>query len=110
MASIQGAVTLKDIDTQDDALATATFGADANLAYYVTGVSASFDNTVNGATLLVLDGVAEIYKAFVWTTGFVQFGRPLEITKGAAASATLSASGTGGVNGTVCLHGFSTRS
>ncbi len=92
-------------DGDDNAESTATHAAETDNAHFVTGVSASYDAAAIGL-LQIKDGTTVIYEIEVHNAQDVEFVHPLQISRGAACSAVLAASGTGGVTSQVWLRGF----
>jgi hypothetical protein len=89
----------------DNATATATKAAVSGRQHVVRGVDAAFTNAAVGKLLTIKDGTTVIWRGYVHSQREVTFPSGIAITIGNACSAELSASGTGGQNGSVNLHG-----
>lgn len=91
--------------TADNAAATATKAAETKKAHYVTSIHASFLSAA--IKLLTLkDGTTVIGNFHVHNQRDIIFPRPVRITMGALAEASLAASGAGGNIGAVTMTGF----
>ena len=91
--------------TADNAAATATKAAEARKAHYITGIHASFSAAL--IKLLTLkDGTTVIGNFYVHNQRDILFAKPVRITEGALAEASLAASGAGGTIGAVTMTGF----
>lgn len=91
-------------DSKDNAAATATKAAETGKQHIVYSVSASFSATAT-KLLQILDGVTVVWEGYVYDKEKIPFPKGLSISKSAACSALLAASGTGGIIGKVNLHG-----
>ena len=91
------------VDSQDNAIATASKAAATGKTHIITGVFAGFSSAVT-KLLQIKDGNTVIAEHYIVNTGYI----PLNIraTDGNAVSATLEASGTAGQTGKVNLTGF----
>ncbi len=96
-----------EIDSKDNAIATATRAADASKSHIVFAVSASFSATKSAILLQIKDATTVIWEDYVYDSQPFTFPRGLKIAEGNACSAVLAASGTGAVLGKVNLHGAS---
>lgn len=94
------------VDSKDNAAATAAKAAptDTRKQHVVYEVDASYSATKT-LLLQIKDGTTVIWEGYVYDQRHVSFPRGIAITIGAACSAVLAASGTGGVIGKVNLHG-----
>jgi len=91
--------------SQDNAEATASKAGVTGQTHYITHVAASFSAAAT-KLLQVKDGSTVLWEGYVVNAQVIPFDRPLKVTRGAAASAVLAASGTGGVLGKVNIAGF----
>lgn len=90
--------------TANNASAVATRTAHARKAHYVTGLYASF-STSNLKLLTLADGTTTL-SFYVYDHAEITFPKPVRLEQGAAATATLAASGTGGQIGALVMTGF----
>lgn len=105
MASLTADWTARDGD--DNAESNAVKAAITGQRHVVTSVTASYATTPAAPKLLeVKDGTTVIWAAYVTAVAHFPFPKGLRISSGAAATATLAASGTGGVVSTVTLTGY----
>ena len=95
-------------DSKDNATATATKAAETGRHHMVYSVDASFSATAI-QLLQIKDGTTVIWEGHVHDSREVQFPAGISISLGAAASAVLAASGTGGTNCAACRPTTSTR-
>ena len=101
-----------ETDSEDNAEATASRAAETGRQHVVYSVDASFSAINAGLVLLqVKDGTTTVWEGYAGsdTDGSTyiekEFPAGLTITLGAACSAVLAASGTGGTVGKVNIHG-----
>jgi len=92
-------------DSQDNATATATKAAVTGRHHIVYSADASFSVTATIQILQIKDGTTVIWEGYVHSSREVVFPGGISTSIGAAASAVLAASGTGGTIGKVNLHG-----
>ena len=83
---------------------TATKAALAGKEHVVFGVSASFASTTSGILLQIKNGATVIWEDYVYDAGSITFLHGLTMTRGAACSAVLAASG--GAVQKVNMHGI----
>lgn len=91
----------------DNAAATATRAAVTDRQHFVTGISGCFSAAVAGARLELREGATVLQDFAVHNQFSEDFAHPIAIARGAACSAVLAASGTGGTVGRVNLRGYS---
>lgn len=95
------------VDSDDNAASNATQAApDGGQSHYITGISGSYDAAVAGASLQLKEGSNVIATWQVHNSFSETFPSPIQIPPGTATTATLAASGTGGVVGYVNLMGY----
>ncbi len=95
-----------ETDTGTNAEANAVHAAVSGKQFFVTRVQASFSAApAAGALLQILDGSTTVWEGYVSDINGIDRGVKIPITKGAAATAKLAASGTGGVIGKVNIQG-----
>jgi hypothetical protein len=95
--------------TADNATATATVTGVAGVSHYVTKIVATFSAAAAAKLLTWKDGATTKGAALITNYIDLPFWPPLKITAAADAVATLAASGTGGVTGTIYLYGFTAK-
>lgn len=96
-----------DSDTQANATATATKAAPSGgLSHFITSVSGSFEAAVSGNTLILKDGTTEVGRWHVYNQFSIDFPSPIKLSPATAANLELEASGTGGIDGTAVMTGF----
>jgi hypothetical protein len=100
------AVSLLGSGTADNATATATVSGAAGLSHYLTKIVACFSAAAAAKLLTWKDGTTAKGTALITDHVDLSFWPPLKITAAADLVATLAASGTGGVTGTIYLYGF----
>lgn len=99
-----------EYDKQTNAEATATRTGEASKQHIIYSVTATLGVTATPVSKAVAlkDGTTTIWEGEITagedTSSFV-FPKGVAITAGEDASATLEASGEGGVDGTVSIHG-----
>lgn len=91
-------------DSDDNAASTAAKAAATGRQHVIYSVHASFSGAAT-KLLQVKDGTTVIFAAYVVNSFTLHFPGGIAATPGAAVSAELAASGTGGMIGTVGLHG-----
>lgn len=89
----------------DNATATATKVAATGKQHIVYGVDGGFSAAAAGKQLVIKDGTTVKWRGYVTNQFAVNFPNGIAMTPGAACSAELSASGTGGTLGSCNLHG-----
>lgn len=90
--------------TADNTSGVAARSAVSGRTHYVTSLSASF-STTNLKLLTLGDGTTTL-SWYVYDHVELSWPKPLKFVQGAAVTATLAATGTGGQIGTVVLTGF----
>ena len=96
-----------DVATVDNGAATATRATGgAGISHYITSVSGGFSATVSGATLILKNGTVEMGRWYVYDSKEIVFDSPIKLPPGTVANLVLAASGTGGVNGSAVLTGY----
>ena len=94
-------------NTADNATATATKAAPAGgLRHFVTSIAGGFDATVSGNTLILKDGTTEVGRWIVYDSFALSFLSPIALSAATAANLELEASGTGSLNGTATMTGY----
>lgn len=94
-----------EYDRKDNALGTATKAAVSGKTHVIYSINAGYTNAATVGLLTLKDGVTTILEIdFIGSDTFV-FPDGIAISSGAATSCTLSASGTGGVLGSISIHG-----
>lgn len=88
----------------DNAETTATKAAVSGKSHVVFSVDASFTSAAT-KLLQIKDGTTVVWSGMVYSSREVRFPKGLTITRSAACSAVLAASGAGGNTGYVNLHG-----
>ncbi len=83
---------------------TATKAAVVGKEHVVFGISASFASTTSGILLQLKDGSTVVWEDYIYDAGGISFPRGITITRGAACSAVLAASG--GAIQKVNMHGI----
>lgn len=92
-------------DSDDNAESVASKTGITGQRHVVTHVSASY--TAAATKLLqIKDGTTVILSRVVYSAADLSFPSGLRGSSGALVSATLAASGTGGVTGYVSIHGY----
>lgn len=95
----------------DNASAAPSVAANTTKRHYITKVVCGYSAAPAAAkTMTLTDGATNVVRCYFTTTDFgtkvFDFNPPLEFTVNSIASATLPASGTGGVLGHISIHGF----
>jgi len=94
-------------ETADNALATATSAAPGSgLSHFVALVLAKFSNAATTGTLTYKHGATTILTWPITGSDKIQPAVPIFVGDDAAVTATLTASGTPGITGTVTILGF----
>lgn len=93
-------------DRRDNAIATATQAADPRgRSHKITTIFASYSGVRTGLLQIRRDAVV-IAEHYVVNSAVIPFNEPLLIGPSSAVSATLEASGTGGIFGSVSMVGY----
>ena len=93
--------------TADNAAATGTrAAAGAGISHYITSVSGGYDSTKSGLTLILKNGTVEMARWYIYDHMEITFDSPIKLPPNTVANLTLAASGTGGVDGTAVLTGY----
>lgn len=95
------------VDSDDNSASNATQAApDSGQSHYVTGISGGYSGAVAGALLQLKDDTTVIATFPVHNSFSETFPSPIQISAGKPTTATLAASGSGGVVGYVNLIGY----
>ena len=91
--------------TADNSAATATKSASGKNSHFITGVAGSFSAAAI-KTLILKEGSTELARFHVHNNFSMTFASPIKLQPGTVANLVLAASGTGGVDGTAVLIGY----